>query len=137
NNLNIENIMFSMEHNSVSIFQNIKTKKINALRDKDYLLKEEITRLKKVFPKYYILDYYCIENYLYHPDNLEELDLRKFDKSLYIQDITNQKDLNKLLIISNFKGIRKGYKELTENHIKEVKDYDKEFINDLSSNVFE
>lgn len=137
NNLNIENVLFSMEHNSVSIFQNIKTKKINALRDKDYLLKEEIIRLKRVFPKYCILDYYCIENYLYHPENLEELNIKNFNKSSYIQDITNQKELNKLLIISNFKGIRKGYKELTENHIKEVKDSDKEFINDISSNVFE
>jgi hypothetical protein len=137
NNLNLENTMFSMEHNSVSIFQNIKTKKIYALRDKDYLLKEEINRLKIVFPKYYILDYYCIENYLYHPENLEELAIDNFNKTFYMQDITNQKEKNKLSIISKFIMIRKNYKELTENHIKEVKDYDEILISEISSLEFE
>lgn len=137
NDLDLKNILFSMEHNSISIFQNIKTDKIYALRDKDYLLREEVNRIKLVFKKYSILEYYCIENYLYHPDNLQELNIKNFNKNAYIDDIREQKELNLLSIISDFKGIRKGYKELRENHINISKDADRVFISELSSKDFE
>jgi hypothetical protein len=136
-NLRIPKVLFSSEHNSYSIFQNIKTNERYAIRDKDYLIKEEIIRLKNVFSKYYILNFYCIENYLYHPDNIQEFDLNNYNKKQYILDITQQK--NQLLddIISEIKLIRKGYKELTENHIKEVKDALKVLISELKSNDFD
>lgn len=137
NNLKLPNMVFSDEHNSVSIFQNIKTRERFCLRDKDYLVDEEVKRLKQVFPKYYILEYYCIENYLYHPDNIEELKLNGFNKNEYIEDITRNKNESFLEIVSNFKGSRKGYKELTENHIKEVKNADLLLIDELQSNDFE
>jgi len=137
NDLRIPQVLFSAEHNSYSIFQNIKTNQKYAIRDKDYLISEEINRLKRVFPKYYILNYYCIENYLYHPDNIKEFDLSEFSKEQYILDITRQK--NEIIddIISEIKLIRRGYKELTENHISEVKDSLKELIKELKSDDFE
>lgn len=137
NNLKIPNVVFSEEHNSISIFQNIKTRQRYCLRDKDFLLDEEIKRLKQVFPKYYILDYYCIENYLYHPENIDELLLLGFSKQEYTENIISSKNNCLFDIISNFKLIRKGYKELTETHIKAVKDADSILINELKSNEFE
>ncbi|MDK2979365.1 MAG: internalin [Bacteroidales bacterium] len=137
NYVEIPKILFSEEHNSVSIFQNVKTRKRYCLRDKDYLIDEEIKRLRHVFPKYYILDYYCIENYLYHPDNIEELKLKGFNKHEYIENIITNKNKCLFEIISNFKSIRKGYKELTENHIKEVKNANTILIKELQSNDFD
>lgn len=136
NNLDIPNIDFSEEHNSNSIFQNVKTKTRFCLRDKDLLIDEEITRLKKKFPNYYILDYYCIENYLYHPDNISELNLYEFNKKDYINDIIKSKNEAFLDLVSNFKITRKGYKELSENHIKIVKNADKILLHELESNEF-
>lgn len=136
NNLKIPNVIFSEEHNSVSIFQNVTTREKYCLRDKDFLLDEEIKRLKQVFPKYYILDYYCIENYLYHPENIDELKPLGFSKQEYIENIISSKNNCIFDIISNFKLIRKGYKELTGNHIKEVKNADSFLINELKSNEF-
>ena len=137
NSLKIPNVVFSEEHNSVSIFQNIKTRKRYCLRDKDFLLDEEIRRLRQVFPKYYILEYYCLENYLYHPENIEELKLINFSKQEYIKNIIVNKNNCIFDIISNFKLIRKGYKELTEPHINKVKNADSILINELQSNEFE
>lgn len=120
NSIKIPNVVFSEEHNCVSIFQNVKTRAKYCLRDKDYLIDDEVLRLKRKFPKYYILEYYCIENFLYHPDNIEELNLKEFDKKAYIENIIQQK--NELLkeIISEIESIRNGYLELRENHIKKV-----------------
>ncbi len=137
NNLMIPEILFSSEHNSGTIFHNIKTKIRYAIRDKDYLITEEINRLQKKFPKYYILKYYCIENYLYHPDNIQELGLSEFYKDQYILNIIEQK--NDIIddVIFDIKTIRKSYKELTENHINTVKDSLKILVRELRSNDFE
>lgn len=137
NELRIPHILFSSEHNSYSIFQNIKTNERYAIRDKDYLITEEVKRLKNVFSRYYILNYYCIENYLYHPENINELEIMEFNKEQYVNDITIQKNDNIDEIISEIKLIRKGYKELTENHISSVNNALKILINDLKSNEFE
>ncbi len=98
NSIKIPNVVFSEEHNSVSIFQNIKTREKYCLRDKDFLIDEEIRRLKQVFPKYYILDFYCIENYLYHPDNIAELELFGFSKQEYIKNIIAVKTIVSLIL---------------------------------------
>jgi len=137
NDLKLPNILFSSEHNSYSIFQNVKTNEKYAIRDKDYLLRYEVSKLKMKFPKYYILDYYCVENYLYHPENVSDYIGNSFDKDTYIKDIVNQKDIFLDEIISEIKLIRKGYKELSENHINESSDSIKTLIKELRSVDFE
>lgn len=137
NNLEIPNVIFAEEHNSASIFQEVNSGFKYALRDKDFLLDEEINKLKNVFPKYYILYNYCIENYLYHPDNIAELKLVDYNKQEYIEDIIKQKNECLLEIISNFKLSRNSYKELSGNHINKVKDADSTLMNELKSNEFE
>jgi len=72
----------------------------------------ELTReLKKLYPNYYLLDYYCFENYLFHPENIASLKLDGFSKADYIKDIKAQKDFNKSKIISNYKKAIDSYQE--------------------------
>jgi hypothetical protein len=136
NPIKLPNVVFTEEHNSYSIFQNAKAGKY-CLRDKDYLLAEEVKRLRKIFPNYFILNYYCIENYLYHPENIEDLRISNFQKATYIDDIIKSKNECFLEIVSNFKLARNGYKELTENHIKKIQNADSILIEELKSDEFE
>jgi hypothetical protein len=136
NNLTLPNILFSEEHNSVSIFENIKTRIKYALRDKDYLLSAEVLLLKQKFTKYYILDYYCIENYLYHPDNLAEISPKGYSKEIYIEEIIRCKNelLSKPL---NIDAIRKCYVELKYHKLKKIHNAESQIIEELNSNDFE
>lgn len=102
-----------------AVFIKMKTQlNIFGLRDRDFLTDSEIIRIKKKYPNYHILTYYCIENYLYHPDNIEELDLQNFNKEEYIAEIIKQKSEKKNLIISNYKNARKSYQEFQIEHEK-------------------
>lgn len=110
--LNLENVLFYPERDSSDVFIKIKTKlDIYGIRDRDFLLDSEIDKIRSRYPNYFILNYYCFENYLYHPENVQELNLSGFDKDLYINEIKNQKNQKKNQIISNFKNARKNYHE--------------------------
>lgn len=108
----IPNILFCAEKDSASVFFQVRTRPhFYGLRDRDFLLDSEISKIRKSFPNFFILDYYCIENYLYHPDNLAELRLESFDKNEYIRDLISQKNSTKLEIISIYKKSRDSYQE--------------------------
>jgi hypothetical protein len=136
NQLNLNNIIFSDEHNSVSIYQNVKTLKIKCLRDRDFLTSDEISKLKRKFPKYFILDYYSLENYLYHPDNILEALNGNFNVEEYKNSIINDKNKKLGKISSSLVDIRKTYLELNENHIKPTANAEHIILSDLSSNEF-
>ncbi|MDR1500907.1 MAG: hypothetical protein LBT43_00435 [Prevotella sp.] len=119
NSLALENVVFYPEKNSSSVFIKMKTNlEIYGLRDRDFLLDSEILKIKDKYPNYRILDYYCIENYLYHPDNIQELELQSFDKENYTKEIIKQKNQNKNQIISIYKNSRKSYQEFQIEHEK-------------------
>lgn len=110
--LNLPNIIFYPEKDSSSVFIQVKTKTGRfGLRDRDFLVDSEIEKIKEKYPNYYILEHYCFENYLYHPDNLDELKLADFNKGEYIKELIRQKDKNKNEIISNIKNARNTYQE--------------------------
>jgi internalin A len=109
---NIQNVVFCAEKDNSSVFFQVKTRpQFYGLRDRDFLLDSEINKIKQAYPNYFILDYYCFENYLYHPENIAELKLEGFDKKLYIQELVTQKNKKKLEIISIFKKSRDSYQE--------------------------
>lgn len=123
---------------SRSVFINIKhNKKYFGLRDRDFLTNGEINRLKEKYKNYKILEYYCFENYLYHPDNIEELNLDGFDKTNYKKEITKQKNEVYDYIISDFKSARKSYEDFKTNELKADGDEENTIIKDLKSNNFE
>ena len=136
NDLHIPKVSFSEEHYSVSIFQNIRTRKKFALRDKDYLLKEEKIRIVKQYPKYFILDYYSIENYLYHPVNIAEINPPKFSKEEYIKLIVESKN-NFLATDPDIGIIRSCYSEFKDNHLKKVPNALPILMSELQSPDFE
>ncbi|WGQ14521.1 response regulator [Sphingobacterium faecium] len=109
-----------------------------AIRDRDFLVDDEITLLKARYPNLYILDYYCYENYLYHPDNLNEA-ISNFDKSAYIQDLIQQKNLKKDNIILDIKDSRKGYTEFKHEIFKiaKTKNAEQSIIQNLKSDQLE
>ncbi len=112
NSLNLNDIAFCPEKDSASVFMQVRTKtQIFGLRDRDFLLDCEIEKLQAKFPNYYILEYYCIENYLFHPENVAELKLDGFNKEKYQKEIIDQKNKKKNEIILNYTKNRDTYQE--------------------------
>jgi hypothetical protein len=135
--LNIPNVVFSDEHNSYTIFQNVKTQKRKCLRDKDYLTIEEVDKLKKIFPNYYILNFYCIENYLYHPNNLKEYIGNDFKENDYIEFLIQEKNKSINDLQDKIKKARCSYSDLKENHINPTKEGELVIYKELVSDKFE
>lgn len=107
-----KNVLFYGEKDSSSVFIKMKTKAGTfGLRDRDFLLDSEIQKIRKKYPNYFILDYYCFENYLLHPNNLMELKLNGLDIGEYIGDIVRQKNLKKNYIMSIYRNSRNNYQE--------------------------
>lgn len=111
-NIGLANVIFYPERDSSSVFIQVKTTLDRfGLRDRDFLTDSEIIKIKHKYPNYFILDYYCFENYLFHPDNIDELKLQDFNKTTYLKELIRQKNECKNQIISNFKLARKSYQE--------------------------
>lgn len=139
NQLNLENHIFYPELNSNNVFYQVRMQPERyGLRDRDFLTDAEILKLKKNFPNYYILNYYCFENYLFHPDNIEELNLQGFNKSDYISEIIKQKNEKKLSIISIFRQSRSSYQEFkNESDGYRIKGEEEKIIEYLTSDDIE
>lgn len=135
----IENTKFYPEKDSASVFIQVKTNPERfGLRDRDFLTDAEINKIRTKYPNYFILDYYCFENYLFHPENIEDLNLENFDLSKYRSEIIAQKNKNKYHIISIFKPSRKAYQEFKiESENLCIKSSENEIINYLDSDEIE
>ncbi len=113
NNLDLRNVSFIAERDAGGVFAQTKSRIDKfGLRDRDFLLDSEIQRLRKKYPNYYILDYYCLENYLYHPMNILEIGINNLKIEEYKQALVDQKNKNKDYIISIYRQSRSSYLEL-------------------------
>ncbi|MDD3738494.1 MAG: hypothetical protein PHP31_04295 [Lentimicrobiaceae bacterium] len=122
NKLNFQNIHFIPEKNSSGVFiQTVANPTHFGLRDRDFLTDNEIMKLKNQYSNYIILDYYCFENYLYHPDNISELQIKGFDRELYVQELIKQKNSRYDTILLKLTNARNGYQEfkLPDNKFRE------------------
>ena len=139
NGIHFKKVKFFPENNSNSVFIKIKTNPdLFGLRDRDFLLDEEIQRIQSKYPNYFILKYYCFENYLFHPENLDCLNLSGFNKELYTEEILRQKNIHKNLIISNFKRSRDSYQEFRIDAEKlRVRNKEHTVMDSLESEEFE
>lgn len=81
------------------------------LRDRGYLKDQEIEALKNTFPNLNILNLYSIENYMYHPENIDSLGLPSFNKTSYIAEIVRQKNEKIVEIASKIATARQHYEE--------------------------
>lgn len=110
-----------------------------SLRDRDFLTSNEIGILTNppYFENYFILEYYCFENYLYHPDNISEL-VEGFNKYKYIEELTKQKNNKIDSIIQDYKLARLCYTDFTDNERKNMDNNpEDEIISSLKSDSFE
>ncbi|MEO6454257.1 MAG: AAA family ATPase [Ginsengibacter sp.] len=92
---NLPKKLFVPEKGRNAVYHKVKSGEYNGIIDRDYLSDDDITEISKYYPNLKILDYYSIENYLYHPDNIEEYNNRKnlpFDKEFYKAEIKKAKD---------------------------------------------
>lgn len=109
NLLALEDTLFVGVKNKDEVFLNIKRDpRYYGLIDRDFLTDHEIATARRKYSTLRILHYYCFENYLYHPDNMVEVD-PTFDKASYIQEIVAQKNSQKLKLISRIDKIRNSY----------------------------
>ncbi|MGL2963369.1 hypothetical protein ACSVH2_06070 [Flavobacterium sp. RSB2_4_14] len=119
NNLKFENIHFIPENNSAGVYIKVVANPTHfGIRDRDYLSDNEILKLKKQYKNYIILDYYCFENYLFHPENLAELNIPEFSTEWYIQQLINQKNKKYDSIVMKLVNARNGYQEFKIPHNK-------------------
>ncbi len=133
--LNIPATLFIPEKNRDAVFHKAKTGNFNGIVDRDFLTDSDIEVIEKEYGYLKILQFYCIENYLFHPDNLEEYyihESRDFDKEIYKQNITAEKESQKQELLIKMASVRQGYPYFKEPG-KEQSEYKKRFTPDAEN----
>lgn len=105
------------------------------LMDKDYLTPQEIELIRRKVPNLFALNFYSIESYFYHPENLAEV-IEDFDTESYRNDLQQQKQNLYEKVIYGLKQARDGYKVLAHEKII-CKNAEDEIISALKSDNFE
>lgn len=101
-NLKVENVVFVSENNRNNVFHKTINTQYKGIVDRDFLTDNDINEIRNQYKNLYVLNYYSIENYLFHPDNIEEYYLsinKEFNKASYIQKINECK----LSVLDNLK----------------------------------
>jgi len=110
--IGIANTVFVSDNNRNNVYHKVRTTNYNGIVDRDFLSDDDINQITLHYPNLRILRYYSIENYMYHPDNLEEYYLSKnlqFDKLAYISQLTIAKNEVKDTITLSISLARTGY----------------------------
>jgi energy-coupling factor transporter ATP-binding protein EcfA2 len=133
NNLGIKDTIFFTAIDKNDVFFKAQNLHYEGLIDRDFLTNEEIELIGKIYPNLLILKYYSIENYFYHPDNLAEYyqsQAKPFDKSVYIERLTESKNTNLGKIVLGIVGARNSYPFFKEH--EQVK-FRKQFKNNAEN----
>jgi AAA15 family ATPase/GTPase len=123
--------------NKDEVLFELKNTKYKGIIDRDYLTDLEILDLKKEYNnKVFVLDFYAIENYLYHWENLLEID-SNFKIQEYKQEIliAKQKNLVNMEIAASRQKYRSLKDQPSEKLIKETAKI-KEILNSDEIEVF-
>ena len=147
NDLNIDNVVFFNGNDKNDVFYKSKnTIGYDGLVDKDFLSDEERNGLLRDYKNLFILKYYSSENYLYHPDNLEEYykNINKdFSKDNYIQSIKSEKNKvigNILISVARARDSYPFYKDKEKGNDEKLKVFRKNetsILDMLNSDDFE
>ena len=131
-----ESYLFLPADNNREVFLTIKEDKNKiGLRDRDYFRTDEIEKIKSQLPNLKILLLSTFENYIYHPDNIAELNFKGFDRKEYVDEITKQKNEKLIDIVGEIGTSRNHYIEF-KDCIKDDKNI-KPITDSLQSNIFE
>lgn len=117
--MGLDDFIFTDVQNSNSVFLKIKRDKtLVGLRDRDFLTDNEVQRLSQKFPNYKVLDYYCFESYLYHPENVSQIRIENFDLEIYKNEIETIKNELRHGFVQKISESRKSYEEFRDGGIK-------------------
>ncbi len=145
NSLNITDIIFFNAQNKADVFYKTKNNpSYNGLIDRDYLTDDERVDLLNQYKNLYILNYYSIENYLFHPDNLEEYykyNTREFNKDNYLNSIRVENRAIRDKILVGLMVARDSYPFYRENEnftkLKAIRPSNQTIIEMFDSEDFE
>ena len=93
--IGITNTVFVSDNNRNNVYHKVRATNYNGVVDRDFLSDDDIVQIRKHYPNLNILNYYSLENYLYHPNNLEEyyrVRKKPFDKARYTAQLTEAKN---------------------------------------------
>ena len=93
--------VFVPENNRNHVYHKVRTTNMKGIVDRDFLTDDDVKNIRQHYSKLYLLNYYSIENYMYHPDNLQEYYQSKgkpFDKKAYINALIEAKNQVKNVI---------------------------------------
>lgn len=91
----VANTVFVSDNNRNNVYHKVRATEYRGIVDRDFLSNDDIVQVRQHYPNLKILNYYSIENYLYHPDNLLEYYNSKnkaFNKDEYIAQLTEAKN---------------------------------------------
>lgn len=138
NSLGFNRIHFQPETNSSSVYLKVVSNpSYFGLRDRDFLSDNEIKKIRTAYSNYFILEYYCYENYLYHPLNIAELNLPGLLIDDYIKELIKQKNNKKDEILVKVKSSRMRYEEFRIKDNKFEDSNEKSIIQYLNSDDVE
>ncbi len=110
--LNILDTIFIPENGRNSVYHKTKDGNYFGLVDRDFLSDNDIAAIEAEYKTLGVLRYYSVENYLYHPDNLEEYFAKSkmaLDKAKYINKLVEAKNTAKDHIIPSISLKRTEY----------------------------
>lgn len=91
----IPNTVFVSDNDRNNVYHKARTTGQKGIVDRDFLSDDDMDQIANHYENLRILKYYSLENYLYHPSNLEEYwSVRNtpFDKTGYIEVLTAAKN---------------------------------------------
>ena len=91
------------------------------LIDRDYIGAEEVEALRREQPRLFVLGYYSIESYLFHPRNLAALSPPGFDETEYRQRVRERLAAGRDRLLMTLERSRSSY-EIIKMLPKETKD---------------
>ncbi len=110
--IGIPKTVFVSANDRNSVYRKVQTSEFNGLVDRDFLSDDDIQQIRQHYPKLRLLNYYSVENYMYHPDNLAEYYQKTgkdFDKLDYIQQLKETKNDVKDSLILRIASVRSSY----------------------------
>lgn len=92
--IGIQNTVFIPENGRNGVYHKVKGGNFKGIVDRDFLSDEDIKLIEDNYKSLRILRYYSIENYIFHPDNLEDyysIIGKEFHKEIYIGELAEEK----------------------------------------------
>lgn len=113
NSMGLEDVVFLSDVDKNTICLRLEMERQNdskyiGLIDRDYLSEQERAKLIKHLPNIKVLKYYCFENYLWHPENVAEVEPR-LNVEAYKKAICDAKNKSKDNIIYRLRDSRLSY----------------------------